>query len=114
MRRAMTRREIRDEVKHVAEHLDEIKARQQAERKAYLENPDNAEQILAARQRLAISEQLYNARKKAGLTQSELARRMNVPQPMIARLERGDSNVSCDTLLKYATACGCVLSITLL
>ena len=62
---------------------------------------------------MAIAEQLYKARKKAGLTQAEVASRMQVSQPLVARLERGRGNISCDTLLKYAAACGCLLSITI-
>lgn len=113
MKHQMTEQEIKDEVNCVAEQLEELKERQRTERKAYFENPDNAKQIAEARQRLAIAEQLYKARKKAGLTQAELASRMNVSQPMVAKLERGRGNISCDTLLKYATACGCVLTITI-
>lgn len=77
----MTEQEIKDEVNFVAEQLEELKERQRAERKAYFENPDNAKRIAEARQRLAIAEQLYKARKKAGLTQAELASRMNVSHP---------------------------------
>ena len=113
MKRNITDKEIKDEVKYVAEHLEELKSSQQAERQAYFENPANAELIAETRQRLAIAEQLYKARRKAGFTQAELARRMNVSQPMVAKLERGRGNISCDTLMKYAAACGCILSITL-
>ena len=113
MKRQMTRNEIKNEVKYVAEHLEEMKQRQCAERDAYFDDPVNARQIALARQHLAIAEQLYRARKKAGFTQAALARRMNVSQPMIAKLERGKVNVSFDTLLKYAAACGCEVTITL-
>jgi len=113
MRRQMTVKGIKEEVQFVSEHLEELKARQQAERKAYFDNPANAERIAAVQQRLAIAEQLYKARKKAGYTQSELASRMKVSQPMVAKLERGRGNISCDTLQKFATACGCVLTITI-
>ena len=113
MRRHMTDQEIKDEVKYVAEHLEKLKAKQQAERQAYFDDPANAERIAEARQRLAIAAQLYKARKKAGLSQAELARRMKVSQPMVAKLERGRGNISCGTLMKFAAACGCVLSITL-
>ena len=113
MKHFMTEQEIKNEVKYVAEHLETLKASQQAERQAYFEDPANAARIAAARQRLAIAEQLFNARRKAHLTQAELARRMNVSQPMVAKLERGRGNISCDTLLKFAIACGCGLSITI-
>ncbi len=65
MRRHMTEQEIKAEVKYVAEHLEELKAKQQAERQAYFDDPANAERIAEARQRLAIAAQLYKARKKA-------------------------------------------------
>ena len=113
MNKSMTEKEIQSEVKYVSEHLAELKATQQVERRAYFEDPANAKCIAEARQRLALAEQLYNARKKAGLTQAELARRMNVSQPMVAKLERGRGNISCDSLIKFALACGGVLSITI-
>ena len=104
---------IENEVRFFVEHLDEISAKQFSERKRFMEDPANAERISLMRQRMAIAEQLYNARKKSGLTQAELASKMNVSQPMVARLERGKGNISCDTLLKFAAACGCILSITI-
>ena len=113
MKHRQKEQEMVAEVKYVAEHLSELKAKQQSERRMYFENPANAERIAKARQRIAIAEELYKARKKAGLTQAELADRMNVSQPMIAKLERGGSNISYDTLLRYATACGGVLSVTI-
>ena len=109
----MTDKQIKDEVAYVAGHLKQMKKNQQAERQAYADNPENAKRMAETRQHLAIAEQLYKARKRAGFTQAELASRMNVSQPMIAKLERGRGNISCDTLMKYATACGCVLTITL-
>ncbi|MCQ2403224.1 MAG: helix-turn-helix domain-containing protein [Lentisphaeria bacterium] len=108
-----TDKELAAEVAYFTEHLDELSVKQQAERKAYFENPDNAGRIAFVQQRMAIAEQLYKARKKAGLTQAEVASRMQVSQPLVARLERGRGNISCDTLLKYAAACGCLLSITI-
>lgn len=48
---------------------------------------------------------LLKAREDAGLTQRELARRVDVPQSTIARIERGN-NTSVDTLSKIANALG--------
>jgi len=73
MKKYPTDKEIEEEVDYFLEHLDELAAKQQAERKAYFENPANAERIARTRQRLAIAEQLYKARHKAGLTQAEVA-----------------------------------------
>ena len=44
MKRTMTK-QLKDEVKYVAEHLEELKAKQQAERQAYFDNPENVERI---------------------------------------------------------------------
>ena len=41
---------------------------------------------------------LKTARRRAGLTQRELARRARVPQPTISRIERGIVSPSVDTL----------------
>ena len=44
------------------------------------------------------------ARKRARLTQAELAARMNTTQSVVARLESGRSHPSTNTLEKVATA----------
>ncbi|AYM03269.1 helix-turn-helix domain-containing protein [Levilactobacillus yiduensis] len=46
---------------------------------------------------------LMNERERAGLTQRELAKRANVPQSTVARIERGQ-NTSFDTMSKIAFA----------
>jgi transcriptional regulator with XRE-family HTH domain len=56
-----------------------------------------------------ISEQLYALRKEAGLTQQELADKINVPQSFIARLENPyttNKHPSLPTLAKVAAALG--------
>ena len=60
MKKNPTDKEIKEEVAYFVEHLDEITAKQQAERKAYFEDPANAERIARTRRRLAIAEELYN------------------------------------------------------
>ena len=50
------------------------------------------------------------AREDAGLTQRELAKRVDVPQSTIARIERGN-NTSVDTLSKIANALGKKLKV---
>lgn len=53
---------------------------------------------------------LLMARKEAGLTQAEVAVRMGVSQPVLARIESSLGSrkhaPSLSTLRKYATACG--------
>ena len=61
---------------------------------------------LAQNLALSLLEQLIEARKKAGLTQSEVARRMNVPQSAVVRLESGTHSPTLSTLSRYAAAIG--------
>ena len=53
---------------------------------------------------------LLKARKEAGLTQAEVASKMGVSQPVLARIESSLGNrkhaPSLSTLRKYASACG--------
>ncbi|MFH0796284.1 MAG: helix-turn-helix transcriptional regulator [Candidatus Omnitrophota bacterium] len=53
------------------------------------------------------------SRKKMGLTQKELAERLNIAQQVISRLERGASNSSIKTLQRIARALGAELRTTL-
>jgi transcriptional regulator with XRE-family HTH domain len=46
------------------------------------------------------------ARRSAGLTQAQLARRLGVAQPVIARLENGTSNPTVETLDRTLHATG--------
>ena len=52
------------------------------------------------------------ARKGAGLTQQQLAQRMNTTQSAVARLEGGHSCPSTSTLLRLALATGTRLKIS--
>jgi predicted transcriptional regulator len=49
---------------------------------------------------------LRQARRRAGLTQRELAGRAGVPQPQIARIESGAVIPRVDTLDRLLEACG--------
>lgn len=53
-----------------------------------------------------IGELVAKARSAEGLTQTELARRMNTTQSAIARLETGRSNPTVATAEKALRACG--------
>jgi ribosome-binding protein aMBF1 (putative translation factor) len=58
---------------------------------------------------------LLEARTSAGLTQAEVAARMGVTQPVVARIEsslsKKDHSPSLHTLRRYASACGMKLII---
>ena len=51
-------------------------------------------------------DQLLSMRSSAGLTQEQVAERMQTSKSSISRLERGNAIPSWSTLLKYAQACG--------
>jgi transcriptional regulator with XRE-family HTH domain len=56
---------------------------------------------------------LKEARKRAGLTQDELARRLGMTQPAIARLERPGANPRVQTLIDAVEATGHTLDARL-
>lgn len=60
----------------------------------------------------AVSRAMIEARSKAGLTQEELAKRMDTSQSAIARLETGRSLPSARTLERFAKATGTSLRIS--
>ena len=109
-----TDEEIRADVAWFMEHLDEERAKQSAEREAFFNDPANAELIARTRERLQVAKALYDARHEAKLTQAEVAEKMNVSRPVVARLERGRGNLTLDTISRYARACGKKIAITLL
>lgn len=62
---------------------------------------------------MRLAELFYDARTGAGLTQTELARRMGTTQPTIARIEGGGRMPTLDMLERLATAVGQHLDISL-
>lgn len=54
---------------------------------------------------------LRMARRRAGLTQRELARRAGVPQPTVSRIERARVSPSFETLAPLIDACGMQLEV---
>ena len=55
---------------------------------------------------------LVDARKSTGLSQKEVANRMNVSQSIVGRLEKGRTTPTYTTLKKYAAAIGADLKIS--
>jgi ribosome-binding protein aMBF1 (putative translation factor) len=60
----------------------------------------------------ALARAVINARVKAGLTQEQLAQRMETTQSVIARLESGRTRPSTQTLERLASATGTRLKIS--
>ncbi|MGH9226228.1 MAG: helix-turn-helix domain-containing protein [Acidimicrobiales bacterium] len=53
-----------------------------------------------------VASYVNQARRAAGLSQRELAARAGVPQPAIARIEKGHQVPRADTLARLLDACG--------
>ena len=62
---------------------------------------------------LTIGVQLANQRKRQGLTQAELAKKMGTSTPQLSRTERRPENVNMRTLIRYAEAVGMSLDVRL-
>jgi len=65
-----------------------------------------AERVEERVEQLRISEALKAARKAAGMTQEQVAQRMNVNRAYISQLEGKPQNVTVATLVKYTGAIG--------
>jgi DNA-binding XRE family transcriptional regulator len=62
---------------------------------------------------LGIGLQLANQRKRKGLTQAELAKKIGTSTPQLSRTERRPENVNMRTLIRYAEAVGMHLDVRL-
>ena len=61
---------------------------------------------------MPLGERLRQFRELAGLSQNALAKRANVPRPIISRVERGDQDtVTLDTASRLADALGITLDM---
>ncbi|MCZ7587273.1 MAG: helix-turn-helix domain-containing protein [Gaiella sp.] len=56
---------------------------------------------------------IYGSRRRARLTQAELARRLGIPQSQVSRWERGIAAPSFETLQRIVRACCLELTIGL-
>src|SRR5436309_13853650 len=85
--------------------------------KKMLKNPAVQAEYDAQAEEIALLDELLTARRRAGLTQAEVAERMGTKTPAVARLEAGGGrqghSPSAATLRKYAEAVGCRVVIPL-
>ncbi|MBR5457932.1 MAG: helix-turn-helix transcriptional regulator [Kiritimatiellae bacterium] len=56
---------------------------------------------------------ILEARKQSGLTQTEIARRMNIPQANVSRIEHNADAITYKTFSAYLNACGFYFSVQL-
>ncbi len=61
--------------------------------------------------KLKMAEKLTELRENMGLTQADLARKMNVSQQLISRIESGSDNITIETLIKFLFIMGVILKI---
>ncbi len=80
--------------------------------KRWLRDPKYREKHDALKEEFAFANSAIEARKRAGLTQQELAQKMGTTQPVVARLEAGNSRPSLRTLERLAEATGSRLVIS--
>ncbi|NCC04662.1 MAG: XRE family transcriptional regulator [Proteobacteria bacterium] len=74
------------------------------------DGPEYARDYDALEQEFAFIKKMIRARKRAGMSQADVARRMGISQPRVAKIESG-SNISLDILRRYARATGSDLVI---
>ena len=82
-------------------------------KKQWLKDADFRREYDALEDEFNLARTLIEARVASGLTQAEVAKRMGITQPTIARLESGHKP-SFKTLERYAEAVGARLAIDLL
>ena len=81
--------------------------------KKWMKQPKYRQAYEALEEEFALASAVLDARKRAGLTQSGLARKMGTTQPVVARLESGRGRPSMRTLERLAEATGSRLLIRL-
>ncbi|MCL2498207.1 MAG: helix-turn-helix transcriptional regulator [Symbiobacteriaceae bacterium] len=69
------------------------------------------EEIAASKLRVAMMMELVNARKERGISQKKLEELSGVSQPVIARMEKGDTSPQVDTVLKVLAPLGKTLAV---
>lgn len=81
--------------------------------KRWSSDPAYAEAYDSMADEFAVAHALIEARTRAGLSQAELAERMETSQSVVARMESGRHLPSTRSLQRYARAVGARLNIAL-
>jgi transcriptional regulator with XRE-family HTH domain len=80
--------------------------------KKWMDDPEYRREYEALEEEFALASAMIKARKRAGLTQEDLAKEMETSQSAIARMESGRTLPSGNTLKRFARATGTRLRIT--
>jgi ribosome-binding protein aMBF1 (putative translation factor) len=80
--------------------------------KAWMKDAMYRREYDALEEEFTVMAAIAKARRRAGLSQAELARRMKTTQSTVARLESGRGQPSTRTLLRFAKATGHRLRIS--
>jgi transcriptional regulator with XRE-family HTH domain len=72
----------------------------------WMKDPEYRKEYDALEEEFALAHAMIEARARAGLSQEELAQRMETSQSAIARLESGRTRPSTRTLERFAKATG--------
>lgn len=81
-------------------------ARISAMHQRWMKEPKYRKAYEALEDEFAVAKAVIAARSRAGLTQTELARKMGTTQPVVARMESGRIQPSMRTLQRLAEATG--------
>lgn len=81
-------------------------------KKEWMKDPKFVAEYEALAPEFEVAGALIRARAQAGMTQADVAAKMDVTQSRIAKME-GGINVSVDALKRYAEATGTTLNISL-
>ena len=77
------------------------------------DNPEYKAAYDALEQEFAIANALIQARSEAGMTQKDVAEKLGVSQPAVARMESG-KNISIKAIARYAKAMGRPINLSIL
>lgn len=70
-----------------------------------------SEEIAESNLRVALIGELIKARQEKGISQKKLEELSGVKQPIIARMEKGTTNLQIDTILKVLVPLGKTLAV---
>lgn len=78
-----------------------------------LSSPKTQAAYEAAKQEEELYELIQSMKQKAGINSSQLAERLGITPPAVAKVEKNPMKASIATLERYAAACGVNLKITI-